>query len=177
MLNKFVQKIKIINGNPYVTPPADILESVFSQANKSTSPIPIKGELNGAKYTQTLVRYQGDWRLYLNGVMLRSAGIDFKDGDIKSVVGKEITITIEFDPSTREISMHPKLKAALDKDPKAKAAFEELAPYRKHEILRYLGFLKTEESIELNIKRILQHLRGEESDALYPLMHRKKSIL
>lgn len=25
-----------------------------------------------------------------------------------------------------------------------------------------------------NIERVLQHLRGEESDALYPLMHRKK---
>lgn len=172
--NIFSAQVAIINGNPYVTPPQEILEAIFSQAGKTKGTIPIRGQLNGSIYKQTLVKYAGDWRLYLNGAMLRNAGIEFKDGAIVAVVGTPVTIVAEFDPESRVLAMHPQLAAALVKDAIAQTRYESLAPYRKHEILRYLGFLKTAASIEKNITRILQHLRGEKSDALHALMHRKK---
>lgn len=170
----FEDKIKIINGNPYVTPPKDILESIFRKAKKDKGPIPVKGKINGSPYKQTLVKYMGDWRLYINGIMLKAAGIKFRDGEIRFVVGSKVAIEIAFDAQSRKLPMHPKLQQALAKDEKARTEFQALAPYRKHEILRYLGFLKNDNSIHRNVQRILEHLRGEESDALYPLMHRKK---
>jgi hypothetical protein len=172
---KFTTKIEIIIGNPFVYVPVEILELIFKKANKTRGPIPVKGKLNDAKFKQTLVKYSGDWRLYLNGIMLKNAGFKFKTGEINSVVGEEVEVEIDFDSDSRKLLMHPDLKKSLAKDEKAKEAYDELAPYRKHEILRYLGFLKTQESIDKNIFRILQHLRGQESDALYPLMHRKKA--
>jgi len=45
---KFLEKISIINGNPYVRPPDDVLLTVFKQAEEKTSPIPIKIKINGA---------------------------------------------------------------------------------------------------------------------------------
>ena len=176
MKNKFTTTIDIIIGNPFVYVPATILQNIFKEANKERGPIPVKGKLNGDAFKQTLVKYAGAWRLYLNGIMLKSAGINFKTGDILSVVGTKVKVEVEYDEASRKIPMHSKLSIALEGDKKAKKAYEELAPYRKHEILRYLGFLKTEESTNLNVKRILQHLRGEESDALYALMHRKRKI-
>lgn len=169
----FTIDIAIINGNPYVTPPEKVLAAIFQQAGKDKGTIPIRGKLNGTDFKQTLVRYEGDWRLYLNGVMLRNAGIKFRDGEIHKVVGTPVKIDVEFDPESREIPMHPKLAAALRQDKKAQAAFDELPPYRKHEINRYLSFAKTEATVDKNIVQILLHLRGEKADSLYPLMHRK----
>ncbi len=173
-MQKFHTTIEIIIGNPYVSVPEAILEIIFETAKKHTGPIPVRGKLNGSPFKQTLVKYTGAWRLYLNGSMLKQAGITFKTGEIRSVVGREVNVEIEFDPVSRELPMHPKLKIALANDLQAKKAFEQLAPYRKHEILRYLDFLKTEASVERNVLRVLQHLRGERTDALYPLMRRGK---
>jgi hypothetical protein len=170
----FTAIIDIIIGNPFVTPPKHVLESIFQQAGKDRGVIRIKGELNGVPYTQTLVRYAGEWRLYLNGIMLRKAGVVFKTGAIAAVVGTPVTISVEFDAKSRKLPMHPALAKALATDQPAKFAYQKLAPYRKHEILRYLGFLKTPESIQKNITRIMQHLRCEPADALHALMHKKK---
>lgn len=170
----FKDTIKIIVGNPYVTPPEQILEKIFSRAGKNKGPIPVKGKLDGAQFKQTLVKYMGAWRLYINGIMLKSAGIKLRDGEIHKVVGTKVAIEIQYDSASRQIPLHTKLAAALSKDKAAKKAYDVLAPYRKHEINRYLGFLKTENSIDKNISRIIKHLKGEKTDALYPLMHRKE---
>lgn len=174
MSYKFSAKIKIINGNPYVDVPEEILKKIFKAAKRFKGPIPVKGTINGADYIQTLMRYEGEWRLYVNMIMLKAADIKFPTGKILDVVGKMVDMTVEYDSKSRDLDMNPKLQNQLDKDSKAKNAYEALAPYRKFEILRYLSFLKTEESTDLNIGRIIKHLRGEETDALYPLMHRKK---
>jgi hypothetical protein len=175
-MHKFKAAIDIIIGNPFVYLPEKILQDIFKEFGKDKGPIPVKGKINGAPYTQTLMKYDGVWRLYINIIMLKAAGFKFPStaGGINEVVGEKVDIEIEVDKESRELPMNETLKKALDKDKKASDAYNELSPSRKHEILRYLGFLKSEETIELNVGRILKHLRGEETDALYPLMHRKK---
>jgi len=174
-MNSFSQKISIIIGNPYVRPPDKVLNSIFKQAGKSKGPIPVRGTINGAEFIQTLVKYQGDWRLYVNMIMLKAAGIKFPPSNISSVVGTKVKIEVEFDPSSREFPLNPKLGKALEKSKKAKQAYEALAPYRKKEINRYLGFMKSKESVDKNVGKIILHLLGKETDTLYPLMHRKKA--
>lgn len=162
---KFTETIYKIGVNPVVDPPNDDLLVIFKQAGRSTGPIPVCGRLNGADFIQTLVRYQGAWRFYINGPMLKASGLK---------VGDTANVEIEFDPRARETPMPKKLAAALKKDKTARAEFEKLAPSRKKEILRYLGFLKSEESLERNIERVLAHLRGEKADTLHALMRKKK---
>lgn len=174
MEKSFTAVIKIINGNPYVETPLQIRKQIFRVAGTDKGPIPVHGTIEGAGYTQTLVRYQGAWRLYVNGIMLKAAGIKYPSGHIREVVGKKVSMTVVYDPNSRTLPLHPQLEKALQEDRRAQTAYDALAPYRKHEINRYLGFLKTDSSIQKNIQRILAHLRGEEVDALYPLMHRKK---
>jgi uncharacterized protein YdeI (YjbR/CyaY-like superfamily) len=68
------------------------------------------------------------------------------------------------------------LKKAFLKNKKAKQTYDALQPSRKKEINRYLGFMKTEASLERNVEKIILHLLGKETDTLYPLMHRKKKV-
>lgn len=93
-----------------------------------------------------LYRYSGKWRLYLNTPMRKTAGKD---------VGDIIEIDIEFDAAERATPIHPKLVLALKKNKKANEIFMQLSPSRQKEILRYINFLKSEESVDRNIKKLL----------------------
>ena len=162
---KFSETIYKIGINPVVDPPDKVLIAIFKAADRSKGPIPVRGKLNGAEFVQTLVKYQGRWRLYINGPMLKDSGL---------AVGDAAKIDIEFDPRSREVVMPKELEAALKRDKKAKAAFEGLSPSRRKEISKYIGSLKTPESVAKNIERVIRHLREEETDAQYALMRRKK---
>jgi len=65
-MESFTAEVLIIGINPYVGLPENVLNALFEQADKSKSPIPVRGTLNGKRFVQTLVKYQGAWRLYSN---------------------------------------------------------------------------------------------------------------
>lgn len=173
MMQSFSTVIDVVGVNPFVRPPDEVLNAIFEAAGSDKSPIPVRGTINGAAFQQSLVRWQGDWRLYINTVMARAAG--FKFSNIAKIVGEQVTMSVQYDPAPPTYTMLPELQKVLDVDQRAQAAYDQLTPGRKKEILRYLGSLKSKESLLRNIDRIMQHLRGEESDALYPLMHRKSN--
>jgi len=148
----FSSRIFKIDINPVVNIPQRVLKELFKQAGKTRGPIPVKGKLNGKRFTQTLVKFRGAWRLYLNTPMRKAAGID--EGDMARV-------EIDVDSKPRLTPMHPRLKAALAKSKKAKEVFEKLSPYRQKEISRYLNNLKSEESVAKNIEKVVAHLTGK----------------
>lgn len=152
-MNSFKAKIEIIGVNPFVFLPARVLKAIYIQAGKDKGPIPVRGTIDGHPYIQTLVKYSGDWRLYINGPMLKDAG---------KHMGDFTTLTIEFDTESRVIPMHPKLDKALKENTKAKEAFDKLTPSRQKEIVRYISFLKTEASVDKNVSRAISFLMGNE---------------
>ena len=150
---KFAAKIYKISINPYVPLPLNILKEIFKQADKNKSPIPVAIEIEEQNFIQNLVKYKGKWRLYLNGPMREAAGKD---------VGDIITMNIEFDANERSVPMHPKLEAAFSKNKKAKNVYDSLPVSLQKEILKYINFLKTNESVEKNVNRAIQFLLGKE---------------
>src|SRR3982750_3604075 len=140
---KFSAKIYKIGINPYALLPAAILKKLFKDAGKEKGSVPVKLIINEQTFIQNLVKYSGKWRLYLNTPMRKTAGKD---------VGDIIEIDIEFDAAERTTPMHPKLELALKKNKQANEIFMQLPPSRQKEILRYINFLKTEESVNRNIK-------------------------
>jgi len=148
---KFSAKIYKLGVNPVVDPAEEVLAAIVEQAGRSKGPIPVRGTLNGAEFVQTLVRYRGKWRLYVNGEMLKASGLN---------VGDTAHFEIEFDPSERIVPVPPKFRAALDSDPRVAEAFDKLTPGRKKEILRYLGSLRSDAAVERNIERVLTQLRS-----------------
>lgn len=150
---KFSAEIFIIGVNPFVFLPDAVLESIFKDAKKDKGKIPVKMKIEGHEFIQTLIKYSGHWRLYLNTPMRKIA---------KKELGDTANFEIAFDPEERLIPMHPKLTKALKENPEAKRIFDGLRPSLQLEIVRYISFLKTEESIDRNVLRAISFLLGKE---------------
>ncbi|KFF24313.1 YdeI/OmpD-associated family protein [Chryseobacterium vrystaatense] len=150
--NSFTAVLEIIGINPFVFVPDEILDGIFIAAGKDKSPIPVKGTVNGKEFKQNLMKYLGEWRLYVNLLMLKNS---------PKRIGETIEVSIEYDASDRSISIHPKLDEAIKASPVATKNFENLIPSRKNELIRYINNLKTDSSIERNIGKIIRHLHGE----------------
>ncbi len=149
---KFSAILDIIGGNPFVSVPEHILENLFEQAGKSKGPIQITGKINNKPYRQTLVKYAGQWRLYVNMEMLQ---------DSPRRIGEKVNMSVAYDPADRSIEPHPALVKALAENKTAKNVFDSLSPSRQKEIIRYISYLKTETSIDKNIKRAIHFLTGQ----------------
>ena len=164
-MKSFKAKIEIIGINPYVYIPEPVLEKIFEEAGKKKGPIPVKGLLNGEPFKQTLVRYQGHWRLYLNTPMREAA--DLLVGDIAKV-------ELRFNPTPPAPRLSDDFTRALEKSKKAKLAFEKLTPSHQREIHRYLHGIKTPETLEKNLKYVMQFLTGKIPDGLHAVLRIKK---
>lgn len=152
MKNHFTAQLEIIGINPFVFIPEKILNEIFQTSEKNKSPIPVKGTVNGKEFKQNLMKYLGEWRLYINLTMLK---------DSPKRIGETIEVSVEFDNSDRTISIHPQLDKAIKENPVALQNFENLIPSRRLELIRYINNLKTEASIQRNIEKIIKHLHGE----------------
>ena len=150
-MKSFSAKIKIIGINPYVFVPSPVLTHIFQKAGKNKGAIPVKLKIGGNNFIQHLVKYSGRWRLYLNGPMRKTAGKE---------VGEMIDVQIDFDATPRTTAVHPRLKKAFRENKEAKKAFDKLSPSRQKEILKYINFLKSAESVDKNVQRAITHLTG-----------------
>lgn len=148
----FSAVIELIGINPFVYLPDEVLQTVFKQAGKSKSPIPVAGTVNKQPYRQTLVKYAGEWRLYINLEMLSRS---------PERIGEQIAVTIAFDPQERSVPVHPKFMKALEENKDAMQVFESLQPSLRKEIIRYISLLKTEQSIDNNISKAIDFLLGK----------------
>src|ERR1700755_2494312 len=103
-VHKFKAKIELIGINPFVFVPEKILKEIFRQSGKDKGQIPVCGSVNKKPYKQTLVKYSGDWRLYINTTMLK---------DSPRRIGEIVDITIRHDQEDRTIQPHPAFAKAL----------------------------------------------------------------
>src|SRR5688572_23916816 len=116
-MTSFSGKIDIIGINPYIEVPEKVLITLFKAFGKEKGPIPVLGKLNGKPFIQNVVKYKGVWRLYLNNIMREGTGL---------VVGDVGKVQIAYDPKPRIVPPNESLLKKLNKNKKAKVAFEKL---------------------------------------------------
>jgi len=148
---RFTAALEIIGINPFVSLPEPILEAIFAQAGKRKGPIAVHGTVNGVAYRQSLVRYRGAWRLYVNTAMLKNS---------PRRVGERLRLTIAHDVVGRPAPVSPEFDRALAANPAAKAVFDGLRASRQREIVRYVASLKSPASVARSIERALAFLTG-----------------
>jgi bacteriocin resistance YdeI/OmpD-like protein/uncharacterized protein DUF1905 len=148
----FEAELEIIGINPFVSVPEPVLETVFAAAGVRKGPIAICGEINGAPYQQSLVRYAGAWRLYVNTTMLK---------DSPRRIGERVSVSVVYDPVGRAAPASAELDRALAANPAAKAVFDALPPSRRLEIVRYIAARKSPASTERNVARAIAFLTGK----------------
>ncbi|SFO40203.1 Bacteriocin-protection, YdeI or OmpD-Associated [Paenimyroides ummariense] len=149
---KFKAQLEIIGINPFVYIPDEVLDAVFKEAGRNKGPIPINGTINEKAYTQTLVRFKGAWRLYINTIML---------SDSPRRIGEYLDVTIKFDPLDRSVEPHPDFALALQKNKTAEKVFLQIPPFLRKEIIRYINSLKTPEKRAENIEKAIGFLLGK----------------
>src|ERR1700751_6169830 len=110
-MQQFKARIEIIGINPFVFVPGKILKEIFRLSGKDKGQIPVRGSVNRKSYKQTLVKYSGEWRLYINTTMLK---------DSPKRIGEVIAVTIEHDPEDRTAAPHPAFEKALHANKEAK---------------------------------------------------------
>ncbi|WP_276135271.1 YdeI/OmpD-associated family protein [Polluticoccus soli] len=129
----------------------DVPEKISGALEAVRGYIKVKGTINGFAFRTTLVPVKnGPCRLFTNLIMLNGAS---------AWIGDEVKFVIEQDVEVLEIDypMPPELKKRL-KEKKLTAVFDALTPSRKKEILRYLGFIKTEETLLRNIDKLVTRM-------------------
>jgi hypothetical protein len=145
----FSETIHKIGINPCVPVPGRITD----QLEPVKGFIYIRGKINGHAFVQTLVPVKnGPYRLYVNGPMLK--GAHAKNGDTV-----KFSIEANPHPEQRTPAILPAFKKRLAEE-KLAAAFKNLAPSRRKEILKYMHFLKTPESVERNIAKVIAQLKA-----------------
>ncbi|MBI4444702.1 MAG: YdeI/OmpD-associated family protein [Acidobacteria bacterium] len=93
-------------------------------------------------------------RIYINTHTRRIAGID---------VGDRVRLSLQYDPAPRLLPVPDELSKVLASNKRARVAWESLSPSHRKEYLSYLNALKTRESVERNVKKVMENLLKHES--------------
>ena len=105
----------------------------------------------GYSYSNTVSPMGGRFMISFNSETRKATG---KGG------GDEVEITLEHDAAPRTVEVPPALRAALDAEPAAAAAWEELAPSHRKEHVRAITEAKSDETRGRRIAAAIAKLRG-----------------
>ena len=139
----------------------DVPHTITNQLKAVKGYIRIKGTVNGAAFTKSLVPVKNSpYRLFVNMITLREA---------RTQAGKRAVFVIEQDhtPIEKDYEMPAWLQQKLTRL-KLSDAFQQLTPSRRRDILRYLSSLKQEETIQRNVAKLIEQLRRGEKNTRIP---------
>jgi len=135
--------------NACLNVPEKIVKRLLAAAGKKSAPVQVKCVLNGVDFDANVVRYSGDWRLYLNLVTRRAAGCD---------IGDKVKIHLAHDPSIRMPPMPETFRQALCGDPDLQRAWRLRPSAKRREILQSLNDKKNDAELARGIAETLELL-------------------
>lgn len=147
-MHHFTVKIYKTGINAAVDVPKEITDAMTPVKGY----IRIKGTINGFAFRQTLVPVKNaPYRLFVNIPMLEGG---------RAAIGDTAAFTIEQDttPVEDDYEMNAILLEEL-KANKLEDAFDALSPSRRKDILKYLAYLKTDETVRKNVNKVITQLK------------------
>ncbi len=147
----FTAIIYKVGINPCVAVPFRITSKMTARKGY----IPIKGKIKNHLFSQTLVPISNaEYRLYVNGLMLKGAN---------AKIGDSIKFIIEQDETPRTVDRLgiPKEFQKQLEENELIQAFRNQTEYRQKEILKYLNHLKTKDALLRNIAKVIQQLKNK----------------
>ena len=139
----------------------DVPRSITDQMKLEKGYIRIKGQLNDFNFIQTLVPVKNaPYRLFVNFIMMKGG---------KTALGEVADFKIEqnFTVVDQMYEM-PELLADFLAQHQLQAQFDQLSPFRKKDILKYLSYVKTEETMIKNIDKVISQLKNKDKDVRIP---------
>lgn len=152
---RFRATIEINKINPYVLVNTEQASRLREGWRK---PLPVCVRVNGKPDTPWRINMMpvgdGSFYLYLHGDVRKASNT--KVGDI-------VSLEVQFDEEYRSGPVHaipPWFGEALDQNPCARQAWNDLIPSLRKEILRYFSRLKSSEAQSRNMRQALHVLSG-----------------
>lgn len=156
-MHHFKAKIYKIGINWAVDVPAEISEKMLPEKGY----IRIKGKINGFDFIQTLVPVKNSpYRLFVNLIMMKGG---------KTALGETANFEIEQNFMKVE-KMYPMPKLLLDSlnEHQVVEEFNQLTASRIKDILKYLSYVKTEETLKKNIDKVIIQLKNKTKRVMIP---------
>jgi hypothetical protein len=157
MKHTFKAKIYKTGINWCVNVPANVTEKLIADKGR----INIRGRINGFDFTKTLMPVKDKpHRLFVNQAMMKGG---------KTALGETATFEIEQN-NKRKLKEYPTPSLLMEKlkAHQLTIAFDSLTASRKKDILKYLNYVKTEETMIKNIDKLISQLKNKEKNVRIP---------
>ncbi len=112
---------------------------------------PVTGTVNGVVFHSRLAVYGERTVLGLTKEIRKAAGIE---------VGDAVEVVLDRDDDPREVEVPPTLRAALEADETARAAFDALSFTHRREYARWIAEAKREATREQRVARAIEMLNA-----------------
>src|ERR1700761_2304610 len=112
---------------------------------------PVVATVNGYEWRTSVTRMRGEFLVGLNREVRDGAGVQ---------AGDTVTLSLRLDTAPREVDMPEALAGALDGDPAARAAFDQLAFTHRKEFARWIDEAKRAETRDRRVAQALGMIRA-----------------
>ncbi|MFX0578446.1 YdeI/OmpD-associated family protein [Nocardia nepalensis] len=112
---------------------------------------PVTITINGHSWKSRVALMRGRYLLGLSNANRQAAGVE---------IGEEIEVEVELDTQPRVVVEPPDFAEALDADPVARAAYDNLAYSRKREHVHAIESAKKPDTRQRRIEKAIATLRG-----------------
>ena len=151
---RFTAVMDIRDGNPFV--PVSAARAARLRPGRKALPVLVRvnGKPDPPWRINLMPAGDGSFYLYLHGTVRKASG---------TKVGDKVAIEMDFDAAYHNGPMHPMpawFKAALAKDTRARANWDQLTPSRRKEVVRYLNWLKSDDAKRRNLEKVMRVLGG-----------------
>jgi hypothetical protein len=125
--------------------PAKLVEALGSSKRPA-----VRATINGFTYRSSVASMGGRFMLGVSAKVREAAGV---------AGGDKVEVDLELDTAPREVEVPPDFAKVLNKDAKAKRAFEALSYSRKLRLAGPIGDAKTPETKQRRIDKAMADLR------------------
>jgi hypothetical protein len=139
----------------------DVPSEITTQLRAEKGYIRIKGRINDFDFIQTLVPVKNSlYRLFVNLIMMKGGN---------TALGEVASFAIEQN-EVELVKMYamPTLLSNILEQEKLNDDFNSLSEARKKDILKYLSFIKTEETMMKNINKLIEQLKKKDKNVRIP---------
>lgn len=139
----------------------DVPLSITDCLTKEKGYIRIKGQINGFDFKQTLVPVKGaPYRLFVNLIMMKGGKTALGETAVFDIVQNDEKLT----------AMYPMPNALAEalKANQLEKEFEQLSSARQKDIFKYLYYIKTTETLQKNIDKVITQLKAKAKTVRIP---------
>src|SRR4030081_2585697 len=143
---RFECRLESDQGACFIRVPPEVL-TTLGQRKRA----PVKVMINDYTYRTTIAVYGGKSYIGVRREVREAAGVE---------AGDQLTVALEYDSELRTVDLPDALRAALEADATAAAAFDKLAYTRKKEFVDWLTGAKRADTQQRRLAQAVKMLRG-----------------